>query len=90
MPLIICTKFQTNQIILTLFSGVWDKNPTPVAEKVVKGRLGNRVNKAATTVMLQITAWGVYKIFRARGRGVLSRGRLFHIRKNDKNMIINE
>ena len=38
MPLIMCTKFQTNQIILTLFSGVWDKNPSPVAEKVVKCR----------------------------------------------------
>ena len=38
MPLIICTKFQTNQIILTLFFGVWDKNPTPLAEKVVKCR----------------------------------------------------
>ena len=36
MPLIMCTKFQTNQIILTLFSGVLDKNPTPIAEKVVK------------------------------------------------------
>ena len=33
-----CTKFQINQVILTLFSGVWDKNPTPVAEKVVKCR----------------------------------------------------
>ena len=32
---------------------------------------------------------GAHKIFRAGGRGVLSRGRLFHIRKNDKNMIIN-
>ena len=31
-----CTKFQINRIIVTLFSGVWDKNPTPVAEKVVK------------------------------------------------------
>ena len=40
MPLIMCTKFQINRIILTLFSGVWDKNPTPIAEKVV----GNRVN----------------------------------------------
>ena len=38
MPLIMCTKFQINQIILTLFSGVWDKNPTPVAEKVIKCR----------------------------------------------------
>ena len=38
MPLIMCTKFQINQIILTLFSGVWDKNPTPVAEKVIKFR----------------------------------------------------
>ena len=36
MPLIMCTKFQINQIILTLFSGVWDKNPTPVTKKVVK------------------------------------------------------
>ena len=27
MPLIMCTKFQTNQTLLTLFSGVWDKNP---------------------------------------------------------------
>ena len=35
-----CTKFQINRIILTLFSGVWDKNPPspPVAEKVVKCR----------------------------------------------------
>ena len=38
MPLIMCTKFQINRIILTLFSGVWDKNPTPVDEKVVKCR----------------------------------------------------
>ena len=38
MLLIMCTKFQVNQIILTLFSGVWDKNPTAVAEKVVKCR----------------------------------------------------
>ena len=38
MLLIMCTKFQINQIILTLFSGLWDKNPTPVAEKVVKCR----------------------------------------------------
>ena len=36
MLLIMCTKFQINRIILTLFSGVWDKNPLPVAEKVVK------------------------------------------------------
>ena len=36
MALIMCTKFQINQTILTLFSGVWDKNPTHVAEKVVK------------------------------------------------------
>ena len=33
---------------------------------------------------------GVYKIFQAGGRGVLSKGRLFHIRKNYKNMMINE
>ena len=32
MPLIICTKFQINQVIVTLFSGVWDKNPTLVSE----------------------------------------------------------
>ena len=38
MPLIICTKFQINQVIVTLFSGVWDKNPTLTAEEVVKGR----------------------------------------------------
>ena len=36
--LIMCTKFQINRIILALFSGVWDKNPSPVAEKVVKCR----------------------------------------------------
>ena len=36
-------------------------------------RISFRLNKAAITVMLQITAWGVYKIFRAGGRGVLSR-----------------
>ena len=36
MPLIMFTEFQINQIILTLFSGVWNKNPTPVAEKIVK------------------------------------------------------
>ena len=36
MPLIMCAKFQINQIILTLFSGVWDKNPILVADKVVK------------------------------------------------------
>ena len=33
MLLIMCTKFQINRIILTLFSGMWDKNPLPVAEK---------------------------------------------------------
>ena len=38
MPLIMCTKFQINQITLTLFSGVWDKNLTPAAEKVIKRR----------------------------------------------------
>ena len=27
MPVITCTKFQSNQIILVLFSGVWDKMP---------------------------------------------------------------
>ena len=37
-PLLMCTKIKINQIILTLFSGVWDKNPTPVAEKVKKCR----------------------------------------------------
>ena len=36
MPLIMCTKFQINQIILTLFTVVRDKNPTPI---------GNRVNE---------------------------------------------
>ena len=25
--LLMCTKFQINQVIVTLFSGVWDKNP---------------------------------------------------------------
>ena len=38
MPLITCTKFQINPIILPLFSGMWGKNPTLVAEKVVKCR----------------------------------------------------
>ena len=38
MLLIMCAKFQINGIILTLFSGVWDKNPTNVAEKVEKYR----------------------------------------------------
>ena len=38
MLLIMCTKSQINRIILILFSGMWDKNPTPVAEKVVKCR----------------------------------------------------
>ena len=33
-----CTKFQINQVIVTLFSGVWNKNPTPVVDKVVKCR----------------------------------------------------
>ena len=35
MPLIICTKFQINQIILTLFSVVWDKNRRLEAEKIM-------------------------------------------------------
>ena len=43
MPLFMCTKFQINRIILTLFSGVWDKYPIPVAEKVVNA-VGNRVS----------------------------------------------
>ena len=38
MPLIMCIKFQINELILTLLSGVWDKNPTPVGEKAVKCR----------------------------------------------------
>ena len=35
-----CTKFQTNQTILTLFYGVWDKNPPPppAAEQVANCR----------------------------------------------------
>ena len=36
MPLSVCSKFQINEVIVILFSGVWDNNPTPVAE--------NRVN----------------------------------------------
>ena len=36
MPLIMRTKFQINQVIITLLAGVWDKNPTPTNEKVVK------------------------------------------------------
>ena len=35
MPLTLCTKFQINHISLTLFSGEWNKNSTPVAEKVI-------------------------------------------------------
>ena len=38
MSLITCTKFQINQVIVTLFSGAWDKNLTPVADKVIKCR----------------------------------------------------
>ena len=49
MPLIMSTKFQINQIILTLFPGLWDKNPTTVAEKVVKCR-GNRVKELSSVV----------------------------------------
>ena len=48
MPLIMCNKFQINQVILTLFSGMWDKNLTPVAEKVVKCP-GNRVQDTIIT-----------------------------------------
>ena len=32
MPLIMCTKFPKDQIILTLFSRVWDKNPPSVVK----------------------------------------------------------
>ena len=32
------TKSQINKVALTLFSGVGDKNPHPVAEKVVECR----------------------------------------------------
>ena len=42
MPIISCTKFGINQIILTLFSMVWAKKspplPSPVAEKNLKCR----------------------------------------------------
>ena len=38
MLLVMCTKFQIDRIILALFSGVWDGDPTPVAEKVVRCR----------------------------------------------------
>ena len=36
MPVITCIKFEINQVIVTLFSGMWDKNPTPVVEKNFK------------------------------------------------------
>ena len=65
MPLIMCTKFKINQIILTLFSGVWDKNPTPVAEKVVKvhvpnfgGCQGRRTGVGVTTVFNSLILGG--------------------------------
>ena len=37
MPVITHTKFQGNQIIVTLLSGMWDKNPR-VVEKNLKCR----------------------------------------------------
>ena len=46
MLLIVCTKFQINRIILTLFSGVWDKNPLPIAKKVV-----NAVGKGVKNIL---------------------------------------
>ena len=48
MPIISCTKFGINQIILTLFSRVWAKKlpppPPPIAEKNLKCRR-HRVNE---------------------------------------------
>ena len=38
MPVIMCTKFQVNQVIVTLFPAVWDKNPLPVVEKNLECR----------------------------------------------------
>ena len=39
MPVIIGTKFEINQkVIVTLFSGVLNTNPTPVVEKKLKCR----------------------------------------------------
>ena len=31
-----CHSCPTDQVFVTLFYEVWDKNPTPVAEKVIK------------------------------------------------------
>ena len=45
MPLIMCTKFQTNQMILTLFSGVWDKNSPPVEGRKMSWAIGLNYNE---------------------------------------------
>ena len=37
MTLIMGTKFQISQVILTLFFGVWDKNLTPVGGATPNG-----------------------------------------------------
>ena len=39
MPLSMCTKFQINQIILTLFSGMWDRNTPPPPSRWKSGRM---------------------------------------------------
>ena len=54
MLLIMCAKFQINRIILTLFSGVWDKNPTPIAES--QNAVGNRV-KITDSMIFCILPW---------------------------------
>ena len=45
MPVISCTKFGVNQIILTVFSGFGPKSPPyPSAEKNLLNAVGNRVH----------------------------------------------
>ena len=58
MPLIMCSKFQTNQIILTLFSGVWDKNKV-MSNNVKRGKTdvksfygSNKINSISFTMLL--------------------------------------
>ena len=46
MPLIMCTKFQINQMILTLFYGVWDKNtPPPPYLRKSYNAVGSRIKR---------------------------------------------
>ena len=65
IPLIVCAKFQINQVIVTLSSGVCDKNPTSVVKKSLNS-LAHKLNFAGhviVTTRLQRMHFPGYGVF---------------------------